>query len=158
MMEAFMVRELYFVMVSILVGFGFSFFYDQFVFLRKILKHFYVMIVLEDLIYLAICFCISFVLLHDGNDGILRFYMILGVGIGVLCYTKTIGKVYVKGLYRLYCLIKIPVNQVRKLLTRVLNAFKIKGIDRVCTRIKRWIKHENRQRKKGKSKVFRTEK
>lgn len=125
-MSGELTREAMLMIYAFMTGVSFSFLYDQLLVLRKLVKHAKIFIYLEDFFYLVICFFISFYLLFYGNNGMLRFYMILGCTTGAWLYFATVGRVYSKWICRLIRLIMSPCIWLKKRLTRYCFQFKMK--------------------------------
>lgn len=125
-MSGMIIREWYFLLYSVLTGFSFAFLYDQIRLLRRLCKHHRWMVDAEDILYWTICFFASFYLLYYGNNGVVRFCAVLGAAIGMFLYSKTVGRIYVKSLYRFIMLLLSPYRFLKIRLTRIRNHFKIK--------------------------------
>lgn len=125
-MSATIIREWYFLLYAILTGFFFAFVYDNIRLLRKLFRHKRWMIDFEDMLFWLMCFLVSFSLLYYGNAGVVRFFAVLGAGAGMYLYCRTIGRFYVKVLYRLIMLLLSPYRFMKIRLTHVKNHFTIK--------------------------------
>lgn len=124
-MSETIIREWYFLLYSILTGFCFAFVYDHIRLFRHLHKHKRWLVDVEDILFWTVCFFASFYLLYYGNNGVVRFFAVLGAAIGMFLYSKTIGRLYVKGLYRLIMLLLSPYRFLKIRLTRIGNHFKI---------------------------------
>ncbi|MBQ6787208.1 MAG: spore cortex biosynthesis protein YabQ [Lachnospiraceae bacterium] len=140
-MSETIIREWYFLWCSVLAGFGFAFVYDQIRLIRRLCKHSRWLVDVEDILYWTFCFLASFYLLYYGNNGVVRFFAVLGAAIGMFLYCKTVGRIYVKSLYRLIMLLLSPYRFVKIRLTRIRNHFTIKMRD--LMRAKRGEGEEN---------------
>lgn len=125
-MSGTIIREWYFLLYSILTGFGFAYVYDNIRLLRHLWKHKRWLVDIEDVLYWIICFFVSFYLLYYGNDGVIRFFAVLGAAIGMYLYSRTIGRLYVKWLYRLIMLLLSPYRFLNLQLTRLRKHFTMK--------------------------------
>lgn len=83
-------------MASIITGVIMTFAYDILRLLRRIIRHNRFFVDMEDLLFWAACFFTSFTLLYYGNNGVIRFAAVMGAGIGMLAYTLTVGRFFVK--------------------------------------------------------------
>ena len=81
---------------AILWGFKLAIFYDVFLIFRNVIKHKNFFIYAEDFIYWLYCAVFVFEHLYEIGNGYIRWYMALGVGIGMLAYKVTISKWMVK--------------------------------------------------------------
>lgn len=140
-MSETIIREWYFLLYSVLTGFGFAFIYDQLRLFRCLWRHVRWLVDFEDILYWTFCFFASFYLLYYGNNGVVRFFAVLGAATGMLLYSKTVGRIYVKSLYRLINLLLSPYRFVKIRLTRIRNHFTIKMGD--LMRAKRGEGEEN---------------
>lgn len=85
------VREVTFFSHSFLLGLGITLFYDIFLLMRKLVAHNLLFISLEDMIYWIACAIGVFYVLYEENNGILRWFAVLGAAAGMLAYKKTVG-------------------------------------------------------------------
>lgn len=95
-MSGTIITEWHFWTASIITGAAMTFAYDILRLWRRIIRHNRFFVDMEDLLFWAACFFASFTLLYYGNNGVIRFAAILGAGIGMLAYTLTIGRFFVK--------------------------------------------------------------
>lgn len=82
--------------ISIAAGLGMAFVYDLLRLFRHLVPHGRVVTDAEDLLYWTVCFFASFTLLYYGNNGIIRFAAVLGAALGMVLYSVTIGRIFVK--------------------------------------------------------------
>lgn len=80
---------------SILAGLLITFFYDWFLIIRKCVKHNKFWISFEDLLFWIVCGLGVFYLLYKENNGILRWFAVVGAGIGIVVYKKIIQSRFV---------------------------------------------------------------
>lgn len=125
-MSETIIWEWYFLLYSVITGVGFAYIYDNIRLLRRIFRHKRWLVDIEDVLYWVVCFLVSFYLLYYGNHGVVRFFAVIGAGIGMYLYAKTIGRLYVKSLYRLIMLLLTPYRFVKLRLTHVRKQFTIK--------------------------------
>lgn len=128
-MSETIVREWYFLLCSLLTGYFFTFVYDQIRLLRCLWRHARWLVDVEDICFWVFCFFISFSLLYYGNNGVVRYFSVLGAAVGMFFYSRTLGKVYVKSLYRFIVWLLAPYRFVKIRLTRIRNHFTIKMRD-----------------------------
>lgn len=152
-MSETIIREWHFLLYSILTGIGFAYLYDNIRLLRRLWRHKRWLVDIEDILYWTFCFFASFYLLYYGNNGVVRFFAVLGAAIGMIFYSRTMGRIYVKSLYRLIMLLLSPYRFVKIRLTRLRNQLKIKMRD--LLRAKRGEGEDNAtepcKREKGKA-------
>lgn len=96
MISPMIYEELQFLFHSILLGIGMGFLYDSMDIIRKAFSHTSFWINLEDISFWSI-FCYYFFALQFGeNNGIIRWFSIAGVCIGIFLFHKTVGKPWEK--------------------------------------------------------------
>lgn len=101
---------------AILWGFKLAVFYDLILILRNVIKHKNFFIYAEDFIYWIFCAVFVFENLYKIGNGYIRWYMALGVGIGMLAYKITVSKRLVKG-------VSFVLNKIKELLIKVFRFF-----------------------------------
>lgn len=85
--------------VSIAAGVCMAFAYDLLRLLRRLVRHGRFAVDVEDLLYWTLCFFASFTILYYGNNGVIRFVAVLGAALGMLVYSVSIGRIFVKFSY-----------------------------------------------------------
>lgn len=83
---------------AILWGVELAVFYDAISIFRNVIRHKNIFIYIEDFFYWMFCALFVFEHLYEIGDGHIRWYMALGVGIGMLSYKLTLNKWVVKGI------------------------------------------------------------
>ena len=101
---------------AILWGLKLAFFYDGLLIFRNVIKHKDFFVYAEDFFYWIFCVFFVFDRLYEIGDGYIRWYMALGVGIGMLFYKLTLSKWLVKGCSFL-------LNQLKRICTKILKVF-----------------------------------
>lgn len=124
---------------AILWGLELAVFYDIFLIVRNVFKHKIFVIYAEDFVYWLICAFFVFENLYEIGDGYIRWYMALGVGIGMLAYKVTLSKWIVKSLS--FVLSKVK-QFIEKLAAVLIKPFYIlgRGMRRIFCYFKRRIK------------------
>ena len=77
-------------------GFKLAIFYDAILIMRNVIKHKNLFWYMEDLVYWIFCALFVFENIYEIGDGYIRWYIALGVGIGMLFYKLTISRWLVK--------------------------------------------------------------
>ena len=77
---------------AFLAGILLTVFYDVIRVIRRMIPHGIVWISLEDFVYGIVAGSWLFLKVCQVNDGIIRFYMILGIAAGVLLYRISLGQ------------------------------------------------------------------
>lgn len=102
---------------AILWGLELAVFYDAFSIFRNVVRHKNFFVYAEDFLYWMACAIFVFEHLYEIGDGYIRWYMALGVGIGMLAYKLTLSKRIVKSVsYILNKLKGIMLKIIRVLL------------------------------------------
>lgn len=84
--------EFDFFLYAAITGVILSAIYDIFRIIRRIHPHGTILVALEDIVYwIGSALCISYILLLE-NDGIIRWFFILGLLLGMLLYNLTISR------------------------------------------------------------------
>ncbi len=117
-MSASIVKEFYFWLYSVVTGIGLALLYDLIRLWRRVVKHKRWQRDVEDIVYWIFCFFISFYLLYYGNNGVVRYFAVMGAGLGMLLYFFTFGRFLMDAVYRLLCCLLMPFFAMKKQLTR----------------------------------------
>lgn len=80
--------EIDFFINSVFFGFFLTFTYDLFVILRRLIKHRVYIVTIEDIVYGIFIGVNIFLLNYEYNNGVVRFFMFLGLIIGSVIYHK----------------------------------------------------------------------
>lgn len=116
-MSEAIVDELYFFLHAALTGVVLSAVYDAFRILRRVYTHGWFLIAVEDFFYwLGSALYITMILMKD-NDGIIRWFFVIGILLGMFIYNITISQ-HLVGL--LAKIINKVLNVVQKVLKVVL--------------------------------------
>lgn len=106
------IQEVSFFLHSTIMGIVITFVYDWFLILRKLIKHNTLWISFEDLLFWLACGIGVFYMLYRENNGVLRWFTVIGAVIGMACYKLLIGKKFVHimstCIYKImWCLFKV---------------------------------------------------
>lgn len=118
-------------LVSIAAGVCMAFAYDLLRLLRRLVRHGRLAVDLEDLLYWTASFFASFAILYYGNNGVIRFVAVLGAALGMLIYSATIGKIFVKFSY---FLINKTIGSALRFLCKT-----VKGLHKIVSSVNRRI-------------------
>lgn len=118
-------------LVSITAGICMAFVYDILRLFRRLVRHGRFAVDVEDLLYWVVCFFASFAILYYGNNGVIRFVAVLGAALGMLLYSVTIGKIFVRFSY--FLINKTIGNAIRFLCKT------IKGLHKIVSSVNRKI-------------------
>ena len=122
------IQEVTFFLHSILMGVIITFAYDWFLILRKLIKHGIFWISIEDFLFWIACGLGVFYMLYRENNGVLRWFIVLGAMVGMACYKCFISKKFVhimstiiyKIMWFLFHIILIVVKPLKWLISKVL--------------------------------------
>ena len=128
-------HEIQFLLHSFLLGAVITFVYDNIRVLRRVIRHNVFFVSLEDLVFWIAVAISIFLLHHRENNGIFRWFSILGALVGMLLYRKLFSSLYVKNttivlgkllhiLYLFFATILFPVYFVEK---KILQFVKMLG-------------------------------
>ncbi len=81
---------------SVVLGALLTFLYDGWLICRKVFKHNNFWISLEDLSFWLFTAVTVFLALREQNNGVLRWFLIIGAGLGMLLYKNSVSRFYVK--------------------------------------------------------------
>lgn len=97
-MSETIIRDNYFLLYSLIMGVSVTVFYDLLRIFRRVVKHGNVMISLEDLLYWVIVAVSVFYMMHEENNGTLRWFAILGAMLGMFLYKKLFSNLFVSAV------------------------------------------------------------
>lgn len=89
------IQEVTFFLHSLVMGIVITFVYDWFLIIRKLIKHNTLWISIEDFFFWLVCGIGVFYMLYKENNGMLRWFTVIGAVIGMGCYKLLIGKGFV---------------------------------------------------------------
>lgn len=116
------ISELILFGTAIIWGMMIDGFYNMLRILRQYINHGAFLTGIEDFIYCIATGVILFKLIFDVNDGIIRWYILFAVFLGILIHYKTAGKLLVKISGRFAEKIKNTAGKIRK---SCINLFRI---------------------------------
>ena len=80
---------------SVVLGAVMTFVYDGWIILRKVFKHSKFWISLQDMGFWLLCTAFAFFVLNEESNGILRWFVVAGAGVGMLLYKNSLSIFYV---------------------------------------------------------------
>lgn len=89
------IQEVTFFLHSIMMGVVITFVYDWFLILRKLIRHNIFWISFEDFLFWAACGLGVFYMLYRENNGVLRWFTVLGAMLGMILYKLIISKPFI---------------------------------------------------------------
>ncbi|MFI3200919.1 MAG: spore cortex biosynthesis protein YabQ [Eubacteriales bacterium] len=105
------IKEIHFLLVTVLLGVVMTFLYDGVRIIRGIVKHNQCFVSVEDLLYCSSCFVLFFMVLYKENNGMIRWFSVAGVAMGMILYKCTISSLYVYYTTKLLCCVGRLIKQ-----------------------------------------------
>ncbi len=94
-MSESIIRDNYFLLYSLILGVSVTILYDLLRICRRVIKHKDALVSIEDFFYWVIVAISVFYLMHKENNGTLRWYAVLGAGVGMSLYKKLVSTFFV---------------------------------------------------------------
>lgn len=140
------VQEVVFFLHSILMGLVITFAYDWVLIFRKLFTHGRFLMSAEDLIYWFVCGIGVFYMLYRENNGVLRWFAVMGAALGMLFYKLTVKDRFVnimstcihKILWFLFRIIQIVLKPLKCLFSAARRF--VRFIGRKLKKVKEFIK------------------
>lgn len=88
-------NEIRFLIHSLFLGTVITFLYDNIRIARRLFKHHALFVSLEDLVFWIVVSFSIFTLQYYENNGVFRWFSILGALLGMFLYKETVGRFYV---------------------------------------------------------------
>lgn len=102
------INEVMFFFHSFLMGIVITFVYDGFLVLRRVVRHNILLVSLEDMVFWIACAIGVFYMLYEENNGVLRWFAVLGATLGMIAYKESVSGFIVTFLSRiLTCLLRL---------------------------------------------------
>ncbi len=94
-MSDYIIQEFRLVLNAVLLGAILTFFYDWLRIMRRVIPHASWVVSLEDFVYWCTCFVVSFSMLYRENNGVMRWFHVIGAMIGMVLYKALLGRFFV---------------------------------------------------------------
>ncbi len=131
------IQEAVFFLHSVFMGVIITFVYDWFLIIRKLIKHGVIWVSLEDFVFWIACGLGVFNMLYRENNGILRWFTVIGAMLGMACYKWLVSKIFVqimstciykimRFLFKILQIIVKPITWLFKKLRKITNFFRRK--------------------------------
>ena len=122
------IQEVTFFLHSVFMGVVITFVYDWLLILRKLIKHGTFWISVEDFFFWIACGLGVFYMLYRENNGVLRWFTVLGAMVGMLLYKWLISKFFIhimstiiyKIMWLLFRVIQIVVKPLKWLFSKLI--------------------------------------
>ena len=139
--------EVSFLFHSFLLGISITVIYDLLRILRRVIPHRLWAVSLEDFIYWVGCSILIFRMLCRENNGILRWFAVMGAMAGMFFYKKTLGNIFVQYFSLLISRLLHLVERLFFLILRPL-ALVLKSAHKRLKKPWKWLKMGIRRVKK----------
>ena len=140
------VQEVTFFLHSILMGLIITFAYDWILIFRKLFRHGKFWMSVEDFIYWFVCGISVFYMLYRENNGVLRWFAVVGAAIGMLFYKLTIRNRFVSimstCIYKIMWFVFRVIQVVLKPLKCLFSAVRrcVRFLNKKFKKVKEFIK------------------
>ena len=121
-MSPFILEEGWFLLYSVLLGIGITFVYDCLRICRRVVVHGVFWVSLEDMVYWIFVSCCVFYLLYCDNNGVLRWFAVMGTALGMFLFKKTLSPFWVRYGSLLFGQVRRAIRFVRRLCMRPVRA------------------------------------
>ncbi len=136
------VQEITFFLHSILMGLVITFAYDWILICRKLFKHGKFLISMEDIVYWFVCGLGVFYMLYKENNGVLRWFAVMGAALGMLFY-----KVLIKN--RFVYIMSTCIHKIMWFICRVIQVV-LKPVKWLFSAVRRCVRFAMKKLKKVK--------
>lgn len=136
------VQEVVFFLHSILMGLVITFAYDWILVFRKLFTHGRFLISLEDLLYWFVCGIGVFYMLYKENNGVLRWFAVMGAALGMLFYKVTVKE-------RFVYIMSTLIHKIMWFITRIIQVV-LKPLKCLFSAVRRFVRFVKRKFKKVK--------
>ncbi len=140
------VQEVTFFLHSILMGLISTFAYDWILIFRKLFRHGKFWMSVEDFIYWFVCGISVFYMLYRENNGVLRWFAVVGAAIGMLFYKLTVRNRFVSimstCIYKIMWFVFRVIQVVLKPLKCLFSAIRrcVRFLNKKFKKVKEFIK------------------
>ena len=97
---------------SVVLGAVLTFLYDGWLICRNVWKHNTFMVSIEDLSFWLATAIVVFIALREQNNGVLRWFLVVGAGIGMFLYKKSISRFYVNYISKIILHIVVYIKKM----------------------------------------------
>lgn len=136
------VQEITFFLHSVLMGLIITFAYDWVLIFRKLFRHGRILISIEDILYWFACGIGVFYMLYRENDGVLRWFAVMGAALGMLFYKVTVKD-------RFVYIMSTLIHKIMWFITRVIQVV-LKPLKCLFFAVRRFVRFVKRKLKKVK--------
>jgi hypothetical protein len=116
-MSSYIHYEMLLFLQSVSLGILLVLFYDLLVILRNLIPHHMAVVGIEDFLFWISAGMLVFIRIYMTNQGILRDFLFIGIGLGALLCHYSISPVFVKTLTGIFV---FPVRIAKKMINRLI--------------------------------------
>lgn len=132
--------ELQFFLISILWGVIILLVYDILRIIRRLIPHNGIILALEDILFWVLASLFIFAMIYKVNNGTIRGFSVMGMGIGMTLYhfifSELLVKWVTKALHLLLRPVRCLINRIKRILLFVMSKMK-NYISRILFRLKK---------------------
>ena len=139
-------------LLSFGVGLLLMFSYDVLRIFRQIINHGTFSLSLEDVIYWLACSIVVFVMLYRENDGLLRWFVLAGIALGMLVETQFLSRYIVRLVSSVIKKLLFLVGKFLKFISGPMRVVARRG-KKVCIFLKKQLKKIGKAIKIGVNKL-----
>lgn len=135
--------ELQFFLISILWGVLIILAYDILRILRRLIPHNAIVLAIEDIIFWVLASLFIFAMIYTMNNGTIRGFSVMGMGIGMTLYHFIFSELFVKWMTKAFLLLLRPIciliNRIKRVLRFVVSKLK-KAFSKLYFQLKKTVK------------------
>lgn len=88
-------KEIEFLLLSVALGVFVTFVYDWLRIFRGIVRHKNIIVSIEDFLFWCFCFVVAFGMLYQENNGVIRWFAVIGAALGMFLYKLLFSRFFV---------------------------------------------------------------
>ena len=119
-MNAAITIELKLFLLSVLWGALILVIYDVIRIIRRLIKHNIIFTTIQDILFWAAVSLLIFAMLYVNNDGIIRGFSVIGMGIGMVLYHYILSDFIVNNITKLIHILFKPLRMLLRCLKKLL--------------------------------------
>ncbi len=112
--------EVRFFLASVICGIILLIVYDVLRIFRRVIKHVWFFVAVEDLIFWLLSGIVIFRMMYEMNNGTIRGFSVLGMFLGMIVYNKSLSPFFVKGIASFFIMINKGIGKVLFFLSKPL--------------------------------------
>ena len=145
-MSGQIINEGQFLLSCVIAGICITIAYDVLRIFRRVCRHNIFWVAVEDLIFWMGAAIFLFYVLYETNDGVIRWFSVVGAAIGMLVYKNIIGEYLVE-------IMSTIIKYIQDIVSRALGVL-FRPAKRLCKRVwNNWKKEKRKWKKQIKKKL-----